>query len=82
MILELLVAVAPPVTVPVKVGTLVQVYNVLDGTIPLVELAGVNVNGAPLQTEKAIGLTAARGFTKTVTVNVAPWQLPKEDREL
>ena len=48
-----------------------------EGTMPLVRLAGVVVNVAPLQIVAVSGLTDAVALTVTVTVNVVPTQLPE-----
>ena len=48
----------------------------LAGTIPLVIFAGVTVNPVPPHTMVVIAVTAGLGFIVTVTVNVAPTQLP------
>jgi hypothetical protein len=68
-----LVADAPPVTVPVNVGTL-QVYKLLIGTIPSVTLVGVTTNGTPLHVTVVIAVTSGVGFNVTVTVKFAPTQ--------
>ena len=64
---------APPVTVPVKVGTL-QLNTVLPGTIPFVPLVGVITNGTPLQVTVVIVLISAVGGNVTVTVKKVPTQ--------
>ena len=61
----------PPVIAPVTVGADHE-YNVPAGTIPFVPLVGVTVNNTPLQLTPVIAVTAAEGFTDTVTVNAAP----------
>ena len=65
----------PPVSPPVTLGAL-QLYRVPAGTMPLVPLVGVNVNDTPLQLTVVIWLITAVGLIVTVTVNVAPVQLP------
>jgi len=42
----------------------------------LLPLVGVALNKTPLQPTAVIALITALGFTVTVTVNVAPVQLP------
>ena len=66
---------APPVRPPVTVGA-DQLYVVPDGTIPFVSLTGVEVKPVPPQVTLVILFTYGRGFTVTVTVKVAPGQLP------
>jgi hypothetical protein len=66
---------APPVIPPVTTGA-THVYVVPAGTIPFVTLTGVDVNAVPLQVAAFIALIAGVGSTVTVTVNVAPVQLP------
>jgi hypothetical protein len=68
---RLFVADAPPVTVPVNVGTF-QLYTLPSGTIPLVTFDGVTTNGTPLHVTVVIVLISAVGGTVTVTVNGAP----------
>jgi hypothetical protein len=75
IIVILFVAEAPPVTVPVNVGTL-QLYKLLIGTIPLAPLFGVTTNGTPLQVTVVIAVTSGVGFNVIITVNAAPVQLP------
>jgi len=67
--------VVPPVKPPVTLGAL-QLYVVPAGTIPLLPLVGVALNCTPLQVIAVIALITAFGLTVTVTVNVAPVQLP------
>ena len=67
--------VVPPVIPPVTLGAL-QLYVVPAGTIPLLPLVGVALNKTPLQPTAVIALITALGLTVTVTVNVAPVQLP------
>ena len=79
---------APPVMPPVTDGA-DQEYVVPVGTIPFVPLTGVAVKATPLQVIAVIGLMVAAGFTVTgtviagtgftvtVTVKCAPWQLPE-----
>ena len=75
MIVGLSVAATPPVIVPEYVGT-PQLYTASCGTMPFVLSVGVTVNVVPLQITALIGLTSGVGFTNTVTVNIAPSQLP------
>jgi hypothetical protein len=75
IVVILSVADAPPVTVPVNVGTL-QLYKLLIGTIPLVWFVGVTTNGTPLHVTVVIAFTSGVGFSVTITVNAAPTQLP------
>ena len=70
-VVGLFVADAPPVTVPVNVGTL-QLYTLPSGTIPFVGFVGVTTNGTPLHVTVVIVLISAVGGTVTVTVNGAP----------
>ena len=44
--------------------------------MPFVILLGVTVNVVPLHIVALIGVTSGVGFTYTVTVNIAPTQLP------
>ena len=46
------------------------------GTIPLTVSTGLTVNATPLQLTELIAVITAVGLTVTVTVNVAPVQLP------
>ena len=71
----LLLSESPPTTEAVKVG-IPQLYVVNCGTMPLVLLTGEETNRTPLQVTVLIGLTSGVGFTNTVTVNIAPSQLP------
>jgi hypothetical protein len=71
----LLVADAPPVTVPVNPGSS-HVYLVNSGTIPFVGFVGVTTNGTPLHVTVVIAVTSGVGFNVTITVNAAPVQLP------
>jgi hypothetical protein len=73
IVVTLLVAEAPPVTVPVNVGT-VQLYKLLIGTMPSVIFEGVTTNGTPLQVTVVIAVTSGVGFKVTVTVKFAPVQ--------
>ncbi len=70
------VPVVPPVIAPVTDGA-DQLYNVPDGITPFVTFVGVTVNNTPLQVTPVIAVIDADGFTVTVTVNVAPVQLPE-----
>ncbi len=65
-----------PTIAPDRTG-IVQVYVVPEGTTPSVRLAGVIVNVLPLQIVEAWLFIAGIGLTVTVTVNVAPVQLPE-----
>ena len=69
------VPVTPPVIPPVTAGA-DQLYNVPEGTIPFIPSVGVTVNVTPLQVTPVIAAIDTLGFTVTVTVNVAPVQLP------
>jgi hypothetical protein len=71
---RLFVADAPPVTVPVKVGTL-QLYTLPSGTIPFVGFVGVTTNGTPLQVTVVIVVISAVGGNVTVNVKFVPTQL-------
>ena len=73
LMLDAPLPVAPPVRPPVTTGT-DQLYVVLDGTIPLVELTGVDVKPVPPQVVAVIAVMAGVGFTVTVTVKVEPTQ--------
>ena len=53
-----------------------HVYKVPEGITPFTPSVGVTVNETPLQVTVDIGVTVANGLTVTVTVNVAPIQLP------
>ncbi len=75
LIILAFVALNPPVIPPVTVGA-DQLYKVPSGTIPLVLLAGLTVNNTPLQLTVVIAVITAVGLMVTVTVNVAPVQLP------
>jgi len=66
---------APPVNDDVATGSL-QLYLLPTGTIPLELFTGDAVNGAPLQVTLLISLTSGVGLSVTITVNVAPEQLP------
>jgi len=66
----------PPVTPPVTAGA-VQVYVVPVGTIPFVPVTGVTLKLPLLQIVLVIGVIAGVGSTVTVTVKVAPVQLPE-----
>jgi hypothetical protein len=48
-----------------------HLYRVPSGTIPLIPLVGVMLNGAPLQVTKVIALISAIGLNVTITVNGA-----------
>ena len=72
-VVGLFVADAPPVTVPVNVGTL-QLYTLPSGTIPLVGFVGVTTNGTPLHVTVVIVVISAVGGTVTVSTNVTPTQ--------
>jgi hypothetical protein len=63
-----------PVTL--TLSTTVHVYVVDAGTISLPLLLGVTVNAAPLHIVAVLLAITGRGFKVTVTVNVAPTQLP------
>ena len=76
LIIAAFVPVTPPVNPPVTAGA-DQLYNVPEGTIPLVPFVGVTVKLVPLQITLVIAVTTAVGFTVTVTVNVVPLQLPE-----
>ena len=65
---------APPV-IPVPVGAL-HVNVVPDGITPFVTSVGVILKNTPLHVVVLIGVTLAYGLILTVTVNVAPVQLP------
>jgi hypothetical protein len=71
---RLFVADAPPVTVPVNVGTL-QLYTLPSGTIPFVGFVGVTTNGTPLQVTVVIVVISAVGGNVTVNVKFVPTQL-------
>ena len=75
LILIAFVPACPPVTPPVTDGA-DQVYKVPAGTIPLIPFVGVTVKLIPLQVIAVIAVTDAVEFTVTVTVNIAPVQLP------
>jgi hypothetical protein len=75
IVVTLFVADAPPVTVPVNVGTF-QLYKLLIGTMPFVTLVGVTTNATPLHVTVVIAVTSGVGFNVTITVNAAPVQLP------
>jgi hypothetical protein len=62
----------PPVTVGAD-----HVYVVPAGTIPLVPLAGVTVNAVVLQVVAVIAVMFGLGLTVTVSVKLAPVQLPE-----
>ena len=66
---------APPVMPPVTPGT-PQLYVVPDGITPLVPFVGVTLKNTPLQVVVLIGVILAYGLILTVTVNVAPVQVP------
>jgi len=73
IVVTLLVADAPPVTVPVNVGIL-QLYKLAFGTIPFVPSVGVTTNAKPLHVTVVIALTSGVGFKVTVNVKFAPTQ--------
>ena len=75
IIVGLSVAESPPVIVPDTLG-INQLYTVLPGTMPLPGFVGVTTKVTPLHTVVLIGVTSGVGFTNTVTVNIAPSQLP------
>jgi hypothetical protein len=75
IVVTLFVNDAPPVTVPVNVGT-PQLYKLAIGTMPLVPFDGVTTNGTPLHVTVVIAFTSGVGFSVTITVNAAPTQLP------
>ena len=66
--------VTPPV-IPVPVGAF-HVKVVPDGITPFVTSVGVILKNTPLHVVVLIGVTLAYGLILTVTVNVAPVQLP------
>ena len=70
-----LVALMPPVTPPVTVGT-AQLNSVPAGILPLMILAGVRLKEVPVQITAVIALITAVGLTVTVTVNGVPLQIP------
>jgi hypothetical protein len=59
-------AAAPPLIEAVNPGA-DHLYNVPAGTIPLVPLVGVMLNGAPLQVTAVIALMSAMGLNVTIT---------------
>ena len=67
--------VAPPEK-PVPEGA-AQLKVVPDGTIPFVPLTGITVKPTPLHTVEVIAVIAGVGLIVTVTVKVAPAQLPE-----
>src|SRR5664280_386687 len=71
---------APPVN-PAPAGA-AQLYSVPAGTIPLVTSTGATVKPVALHTVADIFPMAGLGFTVTVTVNVAPTQLPSATDEV
>jgi hypothetical protein len=71
---RLFVADAPPVTVPVNVGTL-QLYTLPSGTIPFVGFVGVTTNATPLHVTVVIVVISAVGGNVTVNVKFVPTQL-------
>jgi hypothetical protein len=73
-VVGLFVADAPPVTVPVNVGTL-QLYTLPFGTIPFVIFVGVTTNATPLHVTVVIVLISAVGGNVTVNVKFVPTQL-------
>ena len=73
IVVTLFVADAPPVTVPVNVGTF-QLYKLLIGTMPFVTLLGVTTYATPLQVTVVIAVTSGVGFNVTVKVKLAPTQ--------
>ncbi len=75
LINDAFVALSPPVIPPVTVGAS-QLYKVPAGTIPFVLLTGLTVNVTPLQLTVVICVITGVGLIVTVTVNVAPVQLP------
>ncbi len=75
LINDAFVPLSPPVMPPVTVGA-DQLYNVPAGTIPFVPSVGLTVKLTPLQLTVVIAVITAVGFIVTVTVNVAPVQLP------
>ena len=75
VILDAPLPVPPPVIPPVTPGAL-HAYVVPDGIMPFVPFVGVTVKLTPPQVVAVIALISALGFTVTVTVNVAPVQLP------
>ncbi len=70
-----LVALVLPVSPPVTKGA-TQLYNVPEGTIPLLISVGVILKDVPLQIVAVIALIIAKGLMVTVTVNAVPVQLP------
>lgn len=65
----------PPVIPPVITGA-PQLYVILAGTMPFVPFKGVEVNVSPEHIVAVMLEIAGIGLTVTVTVNVAPVQLP------
>ena len=75
MIVAVLVPDNPPVMPPVTIGA-DQLYNVPDGTIPLVPSVGVKLNDTPLQVVAVIAEITAVGLMVTDTVKGLPVQEP------
>ena len=67
--------VPPPVNPPVTPGAL-HPYVVPAGITPLVTFTGVTLKNTPLHVVVLIAVILAYGLILTVTVNVAPVQLP------
>ena len=70
-----LVALMPPVTPPVTVGT-AQLNSVPAGILPLMISVGVKEKAVPLHLTEDIALMVAKGLTVTVTVKADPLQVP------
>ena len=70
-----LVPAAPPVIPPVTTGA-GHVYVVPAGTMPSVRFTGAVIKLPELQISAIKLLTTGIGFTVTITVNVAPGQVP------
>ena len=75
LIVDALLAPVAPVKPPVTTGV-PQLYNVPDGTIPLLIFVGLTVNATPLQLTELIAVITAVGLIVTVNVNVDPIQVP------
>ena len=75
VIVDALLPDAPPVIPPVTPGAL-QLYVVPAGITPLVTFTGVTLKNTPLHVVVLIAVILAYGLILTVTVNVAPVQLP------
>ena len=66
---------APPVMLPVTLGTL-QLYVVPAGITPFVTSVGVILKNTPLHVVVLICVTAAFGLILTLKVKAAPVQVP------